>query len=52
MEKTAKTNINIKCRKCGKLISGDVYEFGGVTLCEDCYMVEVIAAQPKKCVMK
>lgn len=35
MEKTAKTNINMKCRKCGKLISGDVYEFGGVTLCED-----------------
>ena len=44
MEKTAKTNINMKCRKGGKLISGDVYEFGGVTLCEDCYMDEVIAS--------
>jgi hypothetical protein len=52
MEKGVKTNINTKCGKCGKLISGDVYEFGGVKLCEDCYMDEVIASQPKKCVMK
>ena len=52
MEKSDKTNINIKCVKCGKLISGDVYEFEGVKLCEDCYMDEVIAAQPKKCAMK
>ncbi|MEA2051470.1 MAG: hypothetical protein U9O90_01415 [Euryarchaeota archaeon] len=34
----------MKCRKWGKLISGDVYEFGGVTLCEDCYVDEVIAS--------
>ncbi len=26
MEKSNKTNINIKCGKCGKPISGDVYE--------------------------
>ena len=50
MEKSVKTNI--KCGKCGKPISGDVYEFGGVTLCDDCYLDEVIASQPKKCVMK
>jgi len=52
MEKSNKTNINIKCGKCGKPISGDVYEFEGVKLCEDCYMDEVIASQPKKCLMK
>jgi formylmethanofuran dehydrogenase subunit E len=52
MEKSVKTNITIKCGKCGKLISEDVYEFEGVKLCEDCYMDEVIASQPKKCVMK
>lgn len=50
MENSVKTNI--KCGKCGKPISGDVYEFGGVTLCEDCYLEDVIASQPKKCVMK
>ncbi len=50
MEKSVKTPI--KCGKCGKPISGDVCEFGGVTLCEDCYLDEVIASQPKKCVMK
>ena len=52
MEMSNKTNTNIKCGKCGKQISGDVYEFGGVKLCEDCYMEEVIASQPKRCVMK
>ncbi|MEA2033106.1 MAG: hypothetical protein U9N41_05940 [Euryarchaeota archaeon] len=52
MEKSDKTTINIKCGKCGKPILGDVYEFGGVKLCEDCYMDKVIAAQPKKCLMK
>ncbi len=50
MEKSIKKNI--KCEKCGKPISGDVYEFGGVKLCEDCYMDAVIASQPKKCAMK
>jgi hypothetical protein len=28
MEKSVKTNM--KCEKCGKPISGDVYEFGNV----------------------
>ncbi len=50
MEKSIKKNI--KCEKCSKPISGDVYEFGGVKLCEDCYMAAVIASQPKKCAMK
>jgi len=50
MEKGVKKNM--KCEKCGKPISGDVYEFGGVKLCEDCYMDAVIASQPKKCAMK
>ncbi len=50
MENSVKTNI--KCGKCSKPISGDVYEFEGVKLCEDCYMDVVIASQPKKCVMK
>jgi len=51
MEKS-NSKVNIKCGKCGKSISGDVYEFGGVKLCEDCYLDDVIASQPKKCVMK
>jgi NMD protein affecting ribosome stability and mRNA decay len=50
MEKSVKKNMN--CEKCGKPISGDVYEFGSVKLCEDCYMDAVIASQPKKCAMK
>ncbi len=50
MEKSDKTAI--KCAKCGKPIVGDVYEFEGVTLCEECYMDSVIASQPKRCVMK
>ena len=50
MEKSVKTNIN--CGKCGKPISRDVYEFGGVKLCEDCYLDAVIASQPTKCAMK
>ena len=45
-------DTNVKCGKCGKLISGDAYESGSVKLCEDCYLDEVIASQPKKCVMK
>jgi len=51
MEKS-NSKINIKCGKCDKPISGDVYEFGGVKLCEDCYLDDVIASQTKKCVMK
>lgn len=50
MEKSVKTTI--KCEKCGKPISGDVYEFGAIKLCEDCYLDAVIASQPKKCAMK
>ncbi len=50
MEKSVKKNM--KCEKCGKPISGDVYEFGAIKLCEDCYLDAVIASQPKKCAMK
>ncbi|RCV64693.1 hypothetical protein C5S53_07510 [Methanophagales archaeon] len=50
MVNSVKTNI--KCGKCGKPISDAVYEFGGVKLCEDCYLDDVIASQPRKCVMK
>jgi len=50
MEK--KGRVQIRCGKCGTLIGGDVYEFKDMKLCEDCYMDEVIASQPKKCIMK
>jgi hypothetical protein len=50
MEKSVKTTII--CGKCGKPISGDVYEFGGVKQCEACYLDVVIASQPKRCMMK
>ncbi len=43
---------SIKCDKCGKPISGEVYEFKGVKICEDCYLDEVIASQPKSCAMR
>ncbi|MCW3137001.1 MAG: hypothetical protein OCU20_07565 [Methanophagales archaeon] len=42
----------VRCDKCGKTISGDIYEFKGMKLCEDCYMDEVIASQPKRCAMR
>jgi len=46
------TSINLNCSKCGKPISGEVYEFKGVKICEDCYLDEVIASQPKSCAMR
>jgi hypothetical protein len=46
------TSIDLNCGKCGKPISGEVYEFKGVRICEDCYLDEVIAAQPKSCAMR
>ena len=44
----------VRCDRCGKTISGsgDVYEFKGMKLCEDCYMDEVIVSQPKRCAMR
>ncbi len=41
-----------RCARCGKRISGDAYEFKGRKLCEECYMDEVIASQPKRCIMR
>jgi len=47
-----KGKVQIRCGKCGALIDEDVYEFKDMKLCEGCYMDEVIASQPKKCIMK
>ena len=46
------TSRDLNCGKCGKPISGEVYEFKGVRICEDCYLDEVTATQPKSCAMR